>query len=423
VSELPPGWAQTSLDQVARWGSGGTPSRSNLSYYGGGIPWIKTGELGPRFVVATEETLSEQGLTSSSAKLFPKGAVAIAMYGATIGKTSILGIEASTNQACAVAIPDVGLTSSEYLYHYLCSQREAFVDAGKGGAQPNISQGLIRDWPFPLAPLPEQKRIADKLDALLARVDACRGRLDRVPRILKRFRQSVLAAATSGELTREWREERGIDPPITETLGDVLKVSSGKFLPAKEMTPGGTIPVFGGNGVNGYHDKANVEEETLVIGRVGFYCGSVHLTPPLAWVTDNALIVRHDHSRTVRRFLYFALQAVDLRVNDSSTAQPVISGAKIYPTPIAIPDVLEQVEIVRRLDALLELAENLERQRATVASNLSRMVPSVLAKAFRGELVPQDPTDEPASKLLSRLRTRPDSTGTTGKPKRTRKAR
>ncbi len=296
--------------------------------------------------------------------------------------------------------------------------RQVIELQSSGTTRRRISRGNLAQLELPVPPLPEQKRIADKLDSLLARLDACRGRLDRVAGILKRFRQSVLAAATSGELTREWREERELDPPITTTLGDVLKVSSGKFLPAKEMTPGGTIPVFGGNGVNGYHDKANVEEETLVIGRVGFYCGSVHLTPPLAWVTDNALIVRHDPSRTYRRFLYFALQAVDLRVNDSSTAQPVISGAKIYPTPMAIPDVLEQVEIVRRLDVLFELAENLEKQRATVASNLNRMVPSVLAKAFRGELVPQDPNDDPASELLARLRARPASAGDPGKPKR-----
>lgn len=273
-----------------------------------------------------------------------------------------------------------------------------------GSTRLKLTQAAMRSLPVSLAPRPEQKRIADKLDALLSRVDACRTRLDRVPAILKRFRQSVLAASTSGELTREWRAERGIGEPIQTTLGDVLKVSSGKFLPAKEMAPGGTIPVFGGNGVNGYHDKGNVEEETLVIGRVGFYCGSVHLTPPLAWVTDNALIVRHDPNRTLRRFLYFALQAVNLRANDSSTAQPVISGAKIYPTLIAIPEVLEQVEIVRRLDALFELADSLEKQHTTVASNITRLVPSLLAKAFRGELVPQSTYDEPASALLSKLK-------------------
>ncbi|MGL6012048.1 MAG: restriction endonuclease subunit S, partial [Shewanella oncorhynchi] len=211
VSGVPKGWAGVPMSDVASWGSGGTPSRSNSEYYGGVIPWIKTGELGGRYVSDTEEKITELGLKNSSAKLFEKGSVAIAMYGATIGKTSILAIDATTNQACGVGKPVEGITTSEYLYHYLSSQKEAFIEAGKGGAQPNISQTVIKDWPIPLAPLSEQKRIVDKLDATLARVDACRERLARVTPLLKRFRQSVLAAATSGQLTADWREQQNIN--------------------------------------------------------------------------------------------------------------------------------------------------------------------------------------------------------------------
>ncbi len=207
VSELPEGWDGVSLDDVAQWGSGGTPSRSNPDYYSGHIPWIKTGELGSGTINKAEEMISELALKNSSAKIYPKGSVVVAMYGATIGKTSILGIDAATNQACGVGIPIDGVTTSNYLYYYLQSQKDAFIEAGKGGAQPNISQGVIKNWPLPLAPLNEQKRIADKLDSLLKRVDSCRERLDRVPLILKRFRQSVLAAATSGALTEDWREK------------------------------------------------------------------------------------------------------------------------------------------------------------------------------------------------------------------------
>lgn len=413
MSELPPGWTEAPLEALvdildsARVPLNATerekriegkPANALFPYYGA------TGQVGE-----IDDFLFDE-------PLLLLGEDGVPFFDRLRHKAYLVEGKCWVNNHAHVLRAIDGAADRRYLAGYLnVFDYNGFVT---GSTRLKLTQAAMRSIPVSVAPFPEQKRIADKLDALLARVDACRGHLDRVPGILKRFRQSVLARATSGELTREWRQERGIDPPTTKTLGDVLKVSSGKFLPAKEMTPGGTIPVFGGNGVNGYHDKANVEEETLVIGRVGFYCGSVHLTPPLAWVTDNALIVHHDPSRTFRRFLYFALQAVDLRVNDSSTAQPVISGAKIYPTPIAIPDVLEQIEIVRRLDALLELAENLETARATVASNLSRMVPSVLAKAFRGELVPQDPNDEPASKLLSRLRTRADSTGNTAKPKR-----
>ena len=90
MSDLPKGWVELPLEHVASWGSGGTPKRSEPSYYGGDVPWVKTGDLGPRYLKEASEYISQLGLEKSSAKLFPKGSVAIAMYGATIGKTSTL---------------------------------------------------------------------------------------------------------------------------------------------------------------------------------------------------------------------------------------------------------------------------------------------------------------------------------------------
>jgi type I restriction enzyme, S subunit len=147
---IPAGWKLATLDDVAVWSSGGTPSRSNPSFYTGEIPWFKTGELGPKTIVAAEEYITRQAVASSSAKLFPRGSVALAMYGATIGRTSILGVDATTNQACAVDVPKA--VSSEFLYYYLVSQTKAFIDAGQGGAQRNISQGVVRSWPILVPP-------------------------------------------------------------------------------------------------------------------------------------------------------------------------------------------------------------------------------------------------------------------------------
>ena len=157
MSGLPPGWIDGKLEQVAVWGSGGTPSRSRSDFYGGTIPWIKTGELGQGLITDTEEKITREALANSSAKIFPKGSVAIAMYGATIGKVGTLGIDAATNQACAVGIPFHGVTTTKYLLHYLASQKAEFVAKGQGGAQPNISQTIIKSWPIPLAPLREQE--------------------------------------------------------------------------------------------------------------------------------------------------------------------------------------------------------------------------------------------------------------------------
>lgn len=216
LDTLPQGWCLTTLENVADWGSGGTPSRKESAYYNGNVPWIKTGDLGPKILYASSEYISELGVKNSSAKYFPKGSVAIAMYGATIGKTSILGIDATTNQACGVGNPILGLTFSEFLYYFLLNEKDSFIAKGKGGAQPNISQALIKEHEIYLPPLAEQKVIADKLDTLLAQVETTKARLERIPEILKRFRQSVLTAAVSGKLTKDFFCDSELEDDITE---------------------------------------------------------------------------------------------------------------------------------------------------------------------------------------------------------------
>ncbi len=208
MSDLPEGWAEITLDAIGRWRSGGTPSRKNKEYFGGRIPWVKSGDLNDGIVSETEETITDAGVENSSATVQPAGTVSVAMYGATIGRLGILGVDAATNQACANCQVNQALVEPRFLFHYLRQQRKELIEAGQGGAQPNISAEIIRAWAFPLPPLPEQKRIVAKVEALLAEVNAARERLEKVPAILKRFRQSVLAAACSGRLTDEWRRTK-----------------------------------------------------------------------------------------------------------------------------------------------------------------------------------------------------------------------
>ena len=304
-----------------------------------------------------------------------------------------------------------------YLFHWL--RHPAFLtyvtEVSHGVNMPRLGTDAGRDAPFVLAPKAEQKRVADKLDTVLTRVDAVNTRLARVAPLLKRFRQSVLAAATSGRLTEDWRLDRRLPAPKAHELGTIIRVSSGQGLTAKQMVSSGGIPVFGGNGITGYHDQANTVEPTLLIGRVGYYCGSVHLTPPIAWVTDNALIVRHDPKIVQKNYLFFALQAIDLRQNDSSTAQPVISGQKIYGLLVVLPHFDEQTEIVRRVETLFAFADRLEARLAQAQTAATRLTPALLAKAFRGELVPQDPNDEPAAELLRRLASSPTAPAKRGR--------
>lgn len=168
-------------------------------------------------------------------------------------------------------------------------------------------------------------------------------------------------------------------------LGDVISISSGQGLTKSKMIEG-EIPVFGGNGVTGWHNDSNIEKETIAIGRVGYYCGSVHLTPKRAWITDNAFITSFDEKVISQKFLYLLLTNADLRQNDSSTAQPVISGAKVYPIEINLPPLAEQKVIADKLDELLALVESTKARLDAIPAILKSFRQSVLAAAVSGKL-------------------------------------
>ncbi|MEI7821911.1 MAG: restriction endonuclease subunit S, partial [Verrucomicrobiota bacterium] len=199
AKELPHGWKHVRLGDIAQTTSGGTPRRDKPQYYGGTIPWVKSGELGDRVVYETSETLSDEGLTSSNAKVFPKGTLCIALYGATVGKLGILGVDAATNQAVCAIFPPEGL-DTRYLYRFFEGKRRELIEQGKGGAQSNISQGIIRDTMFPLPPLPEQRRIVAEIEKQFTRLEAGVAALRRVQANLKRYRAAVLKAACEGRL-------------------------------------------------------------------------------------------------------------------------------------------------------------------------------------------------------------------------------
>jgi restriction endonuclease S subunit len=154
-----------SINELCKISSGGTPSRSRKEYYeGGNIPWIKTGELNNEILFDTEEKITEDALKNSSAKLYKKGSVVIAMYGATIGKTAKLGVEAATNQACAVLFDiDKSIVLTDYLWEYLQMQTDNLKKLAYGSAQPNLNAGIISNYPIPIPNIEKQKEILDKI--------------------------------------------------------------------------------------------------------------------------------------------------------------------------------------------------------------------------------------------------------------------
>jgi type I restriction enzyme S subunit len=199
----PMGWQVRPLKLVADTSSGGTPNTKEEHYYGGSIPWVKSGELSQREVTATEETISEAGLQNSSAKWVEPNSVLVAMYGATVGQVSMLKIRATTNQAiCAIRARE-GLRS-RYLVEFLRLSKSLLLSKRVGGAQPNISQQIIRDMEIILPPDGLQavfSERAEHLEVVLSHVAIAASRVEKL------FGR-MLASAFLGELTTKWREGR-----------------------------------------------------------------------------------------------------------------------------------------------------------------------------------------------------------------------
>ncbi|MBU8900840.1 restriction endonuclease subunit S [Corallococcus sp. M34] len=487
--DLPQGWAETTLGALGRWSSGGTPSRGNSAFYGGKIPWVKTGELQDGVIKATEENITEEALGASAAKVFPERTLLVAMYGATIGKVGILGTRAATNQACAALVAE-GLTTDliPFVFYYLRSRRDDLRAAGQGGAQPNISQALLKEFPCRLPPLNEQRRIVAKLEALLARSLRAKEALDAIPALLERFRQSVLAAAFRGDLTKDWRAANpDVEPaskllerirserrrrwelaelermrakgkvprddgwkeryeaavPATETTGllpagwawatvDELGEETVYGTSAKTNDDSGGVPVLRmGNLQDGKLDLAELKylpkdhsefpglllkpgdvlfnrtNSPELVGKTAVYCGE----PRLASFASYLLRVRviHHSPLLLSHFINGpAGREWVASVVSQQVGQANVNGTKLRALVVPVPPRDEQRAILSRIDEALARANRVMDVAREQARRLQSLDRALLAKAFQGELVPQDPTDEPASVLLQRIRAKRD---------------
>ena len=201
--DIPDSWEWVRLGSIGDWGSGATPSRTHPEYYGGNIPWLKTGDLNDGYINSVPEFITDLALEKTSVRLNPIGSVLIAMYGATIGKLGILSILATTNQACCACLPYSDFYN-EYLFYFLMSQKQSFIKRGEGGAQPNISKEKIISTLMPVPPVEEQHRIVNRLKILLPLIEKYANTELAVDRLNKDFpealKRSILQWAVQGKL-------------------------------------------------------------------------------------------------------------------------------------------------------------------------------------------------------------------------------
>ncbi len=429
MSELPPGWATAAIRELCTLENGRAFKPSDWTEHG--VPIVRIQNLnreGASFNHFAGE-VSDRYRLRGGELLFAWSGTPGTSFGAHVWR----GGEAVLNQHIFRVDFDESVVEKRFFRHAINQKLEELIDVAHGGVGlRHVTKGVFENTEVLVPPLPEQKRIADKLDALLARVDACRGRLDRVPGILKRFRQSLLAAATSGELTREWREERGIDEawdelPLEEIIeGKPRNGYSPRAVehatPVKSLTLTATTT----GRFRGEHFKY-IDEQIPADSHLWLRPGDVLIQrantleyvgvsaifdgPENTFIYPDLMMKCRANKRVLPAFLHLVLSSQPVRKyfreNATGTAgnMPKINQQTVLSAPAVVPSIEEQKQIVARTTELLGMADALERAHTAALAKVTKLTPSALTKAFRGELVAQDPNDEPAPALLAKLKT------------------
>lgn len=466
MSKLPSGWADVEIGEIAEVVAGGTPKANDFSNFeapGAGIAWLTPADLSgykAKEISHGSRDLSQKGYESCSAKLMPKGSLLFSSR-APIGYVALAANEISTNQGFKNFVFPKEIDPS-YAFYYLKSIRQLAESLGTGTTFKELSGTTAKTLPFRMAPENEQTRIAQKLNELLAQVDTLKARIDAIPALLKRFRQSVLAAAVSGRLTEEWRTENSgcdVAEQINTILSDRLLFSKSKKAPATHLKNeeheipktwrwvsldslsakivDGThhTPTYVESGVpfisvkdirNGVIDfsstkfisaeehvelckRCRPQKGDLLITKSGTIGRTALINTEVEFSLFVSVALIKPASKFVNmKFIDIALMKwvneidISSRIVGSAIKNLHLTDMKVLAIPFAPLE--EQTEIVRRVEQLFAFADQLENKVASAKSRIDHLTQSILAKAFRGELVPQDPNDEPASVLLERIK-------------------
>ena len=318
--------------------SGGTPSSLKKEYWNGTINWVTLVDLpAENFITeiySTKRKITDNGLKNSSAKLLSIKTILISSR-ATIGRIAIAQTELATNQGFKnILIKDFNKVN-EYFVAYMISRLVVKMQAmGTGGTFKEVSKTAISSLKIPLPPLEVQERIVEEIENYQNIIDGAK-------KVVESYKPSF-------KIDSEW--------DVVE-LGDVIKLSSGNFLP-KSKQKEGNYNVYGGNGIFGKHNEYFIENRTLIIGRVGAYCGVIHITEPKSWITDNALYVSKMLKEIDIDFLGMTLNKMNLNQYAKVGGQPSVSQSTLLKLKIPLPPIEIQKEIVARIEEEQKLVDS-----------------------------------------------------------------
>jgi len=386
-----------SIGEFCETGSGGTPSRQKAAeYFGGNIPWVKSGELRENVITSTEESITEIGLKESAAKLLPTNTLLVALYGATVGRIGVLGIAAATNQAVCHIIPDESRSDRRYLFYALQSQVPYWLSKRVGGGQPNISQGIIKETKIPLPQLPEQRRIADILD----KADAIRRKRATALELAEQATFAIYDDLIGDPLrnTRKW--------PMT-VLGERVDFVTGfAFQSSRYADSSGVRLLRGANVLPDYVDWSDVcywPRHDPVDGRFHLVEDDVVLAMDRPWISSGVKVTRVSRvdipcylvqrvarlrsiSAFTQSFIYCSLRHPAFTTHCGSrkteTTVPHISPHDIRSFPVPDPP----TEVQMKFEAATRVVSETVERFSCALDDSRNLFKSLVQQAFQGEL-------------------------------------
>ena len=333
--------------------SGITPLRSNDEFWANGtIPWLKTEQLGEKYIFDTNEHITEKALQEANVKIFPENTLSIAMYGEgkTRGNVSILKRPMATNQACCNIELDAEKVSSEYVYYFLKTQYENLRGLSSG-IRKNLNTNDIKNF---VVRLPENLKTQQSIAAVLSALDKkialnkqINARLEEMAKTLYDYwfvqfdfpdANGKPYKSSGGEMVFDETLKREIPKGwVVKSLGEIADLYQPATLSEKELNKNGQFLVYGANGIIGKYNKFNHENPVVAVACRGNSCGAINITQPKSWITGNAMVVNPKNKNMCIDFIKNTLLVNNLDKVVSGSAQPQITRTNFAPLKVILP--------------------------------------------------------------------------------------
>ena len=475
-NELPEGWEYTTVEEISdRIHYGYTASST---FENTGVQLLRITDIQDNKVDWNSVPYCEISQKDSEKYLLKEGDLVFARTGATVGKSFLLKNDVPNSVFASYLIRISKSIDKNYLYYFFNTNDywQQITDGARGIGQPNVNAQTLSQIKLPIAPLAEQKRIVAKLDAAFGHLERLKTSLNRIPELLKKFRQNVLTQAVTGKLTEDWREKN----PDVESAGSSLKnaVVKRALFYNEQLKHANKVKAPKPNKPNylDYSLEADSRSDiTLpdkwIVAKVGLLCDCIvpgrdkpkSFTGDIPWITMpdvtdedvlqisksglglSAVEIKEVNARVIPaesivmscigrfgiaayvatpivinqqlhaflksdliqpKYLMYHIRTLEAYMNFTATSTTIayLNKTNCNSLPINLPPLEEQQEIVKQVEALFAQADVLEAQYESLKAKIEKLPQALLAKAFRGELVPQDPTDEPASVLLEKIK-------------------